>query len=145
MVKKENLGLTFIGAGMLILIIGIWAFPIQAPVQIPTPVKAVAKVQAPQFTPKENVLVAAFRHGWTGVQWDCLNKLITIENPGWKVDAKNPKSTATGIFQVLRSPTGKWFYHYSVADQARLGTKYIASRYGNPCRALTFHLLHGYF
>lgn len=143
--KSENLGFAFIGAGMLVLIVALWAIPLQAPLQIPAPVKSVAKVQTQQFTPKENVLVAAFRHGWTGVQWDCLNELIAIENPGWLPDRKNPQSTATGIFQVLRSPTGRWFYDYSVADQARLGTKYIAYRYGNPCRALTFHLLHGYF
>lgn len=146
MVRKENLGFAFMGVGMLALVAGIGLLPLQQPFVPEAKAVTVAKV-TPTFSlsTKEHVLVAAYRNGWTGAQWECLVKLVDIENPGWDSKRKNKHSTATGIFQVLRSPSGIWFRDYSVADQARLGAKYIAHRYKNPCRALTFHLLHGYF
>ncbi len=141
--KIENLGFTFMALGMVAVMIAIIFTPLQNTVP-PTAAKASTSVaKAEPFTPQEHVLVAAYRHGWTGAQWDCLTAIINFENPGWLPLRKNPHSTASGIFQVLRSASGKWFRDYSVADQARLGAKYIKARYGNPCRALTFHLLHG--
>jgi hypothetical protein len=100
------------------------------------------------FTIRENVLVAAYRHGWTGAQWTCLRQLLDLEHYGkkiWSPTIRNPDSTASGIFQMLRSPSGVMFNKYSVDQQAKLGTKYIAHRYGTPCRALAFHRIHHYF
>jgi hypothetical protein len=146
MKKIENLGFAFMAIGMAVIMMAIWFIPIQVTITHPVEIKKVVSVVVHEsFTPKEQVLVAAFRHGWTGAQWTCLNQLITIENPGWDPKRRNPDSTATGLFQVLRSISGRWFGSYSAADQARLGTKYISARYGNPCKALTFHLLNGYF
>ena len=145
MVKKENLGFAFMALGMVVTALALIFIPLQN--TLPTiPFKASPLVaKAEPFTPQEHVLVAAYRHGWTGAQWDCLKRLITIENPGWLPNRKNPKSTASGLFQVLRSASGVMFRDYSVEDQSRLGMKYIAHRYKTPCRALTFHMANGYF
>lgn len=144
--RRENLGFVLVALGLAVLITAIGFIPLQPPLAPETKAVSAEKI-APAFSlsTREHVLVAAYRHGWTGAQWDCLVQLVTIENPAWNPKSKNRKSSATGIFQVLRSPSGVWFRDYSIADQSRLGTKYIAHRYGNPCKALTFHLLHGYF
>lgn len=147
MVKRENLGFAFMAVGMVIVFMAIAFIPLKAPpviVEVSTPAKS-KLVAEPALSPQEHVLVAAYRHGWTGAQWDCIVRIVNLENPGWLPLRKNPKSTASGIFQVLRSASGRWFRDYSVADQARLGAKYIAHRYQNPCTALRFHLANGYF
>lgn len=146
MVKKiENLGFGFMALGIGAIIAAIVFIPLQ-PTFVPE-AKAVIVKAVPAFSlsAREHVLIAAYRHGWTGTEWNCLVKIINIENPGWLPNRKNPDSTASGLFQVLRSASGVVFSSYSVADQARLGAKYIAYRYQNPCRALTFHLANGYF
>jgi hypothetical protein len=93
----------------------------------------------------EQVLIAAYRHGWTGEQWTCLRRLIDLENRSWSVTSKNTQSTASGIFQVIKSPSGAMFSNYTVEQQSELGARYIEARYQTPCRALRFHFSHGYF
>lgn len=143
--KLENLGFALMAMGFCVFLVTIIFVPIQKSPEPIVKVKKVALVKVAPLSTREQVLVAAYRNGWTGVQWDCLVKIINIENPGWLIHRRNSESTASGLFQVLRSPSGRMFSSYSVADQSRLGTRYIAARYKNPCRALKFHLQHGYF
>jgi hypothetical protein len=140
----ENLGFIYITVGFLALIVGLVFLPIPPSAPPSAPVKAQVAAVEP-YTVHEQVLVAAYRHGWIGGQWTCLDKLITIENPGWDPKRRNSASTATGLFQVLRSASGRWFTEYTVAQQAKLGMKYIKARYGNPCLALSFHYRKGWY
>ncbi len=72
-----------------------------------------------------------------------LQRLIQKESGG-RVDAKNPNSTAFGIFQFLKST---WAQHipevpYGTKDafwQSVGGFRYIQQRYGSPEAALQFH------
>jgi hypothetical protein len=71
-------------------------------------------------------------------QYLCLEKLWTRESQ-WNPLADNKQSTAYGIPQLLKLKTKDPY------EQIDLGLKYIAARYSNPCRALAFHLKHGYY
>lgn len=82
---------------------------------------------------------AALR-GWTGPQWTALDKLVFKES-SWDHLAKNPTSTAFGLFQFLDS-TWKSVGATRTSDpgkQIEAGLKYIAQRYVNPSAALAFH------
>lgn len=71
--------------------------------------------------------------GWVGAQWDALYQLVMHES-GFNNTAKNPTSSAYGLFQFL---TGTWS-GYGVKrtsdprGQTKAGLAYIADRYGNP-------------
>ena len=62
-------------------------------------------------------------------QYLCLEKLWHLESR-WSPTAKNPKSSAMGIPQLLKLKTTNPY------EQIDLGLKYIAHRYGTPCKAL---------
>jgi hypothetical protein len=69
----------------------------------------------------------------------CINKLWTKENRLWDPYAKNPKSSAYGIPQLLKLKERNPYV------QMDLGYKYIVHRYKSPCNALAFHLKRGYY
>ena len=77
----------------------------------------------------------------------CINKLWTKENRLWDPYAKNPKSSAFGIPQLLKLKETNPYM------QMDLGYKYILHRYsksnkdrGNAaCNALAFHLRNGWY
>ena len=71
-------------------------------------------------------------------QYLCLEQLWTRESQ-WNPKAKNPKSSAYGIPQLLKLKTTDPY------KQIDLGLKYIKARHLDPCRALAFHLKHGYY
>jgi hypothetical protein len=71
-------------------------------------------------------------------QYLCLEKLWTRESQ-WNPLADNKHSTAYGIPQLLKLKTKDPY------KQIDAGLIYIAKRYSNPCRALAFHLKHGYY
>ena len=63
--------------------------------------------------------------------WKCLDQLIHRESR-WDATAKNPHSSARGLFQLLRLPPSA-----TVIEQYARGKRYIEHRYeGAPCRAL---------
>ena len=68
----------------------------------------------------------------------CLNALWTKESQ-WSSIARNKKSTAAGIPQLLKL-TEKDPY-----KQIDLGLKYISNRYGTPCNAWAFFKVKGYY
>ncbi len=71
-------------------------------------------------------------------QYLCLEKLWHLESR-WNPLADNKHSTAYGIPQLLKLKTKDPY------KQIDAGLIYIAKRYSNPCRALAFHLKHGYY
>lgn len=91
-------------------------------------------------------------YGWKGGQWQCLKSLWSSES---RFDSKSRpydkngkrRSSAFGIAQLLRETS-------SVPEiQILHGFRYIIHRYslhgrdiaGAPCRALRFHLRHGWY
>jgi hypothetical protein len=68
----------------------------------------------------------------------CLEKLWYLESR-WNSRAANKSSTAYGIPQLLKLKIKDPY------KQIDAGLKYIAHRYGTPCKALTFHKKHGYY
>ena len=80
----------------------------------------------------------AAARGWSGEQWNCLEKLWTGES-GWNEHADNPSSSAYGIPQAL--PGSKMAaagadWQTNPATQITWGLDYVAGRYGSPCEAL---------
>ena len=69
----------------------------------------------------------------------CINKLWTKENRLWDPYAKNPKSSAFGIPQLLKLKETNPYV------QMDLGYKYIVHRYKTPCKALAFHDRKGWY
>lgn len=81
--------------------------------------------------------------GWTGRQWDALNRLVMSES-GWDNTAQNPHSTAYGIFQFLDSTWRSTGYRKTSDPRVQIlaGFKYIADRYGDPIHAWAYHQAH---
>ena len=71
-------------------------------------------------------------------QYRCLSILWRLES-NWSPTAKNPKSSARGIPQLLKMTETNPY------KQIDLGLKYIAKRYGNPCKALDHHKKVGHY
>ena len=71
-------------------------------------------------------------------QYLCLEKLWYLESK-WNYRADNKRSSAYGIPQLLKLKTKDPY------KQIDAGLIYIAKRHSNPCKALAFHLKHGYY
>jgi hypothetical protein len=98
-------------------------------------------------TPREIGRALAARRGWTGAQWNCLDRLWNRES-GWHVHDQNSSSGAYGIPQAL--PASKMLsagsdWRTNAATQVRWGLGYIASRYGSPCNAWQHSQSHNYY
>jgi phage-related protein len=79
----------------------------------------------------------AAAYGWTGRQWKALFSLWMGES-GWRANAYNPASGATGIPQALpgskmASAGADW--RTNAVTQIRWGLRYIKAVYGTPLRA----------
>jgi hypothetical protein len=72
-------------------------------------------------------------------QMRCLEKLWTLES-NWSPTAKNPKSSAYGIPQLLKMTERNPY------RQIVLGIKYLDHKYkSNICLALDTHKIKGYY
>ena len=71
-------------------------------------------------------------------QYLCLEKLWHLESK-WNPLADNKRSTAFGIPQLLKLKTTDPY------KQIDAGLKYIAHRYGTPCKALAYHTKTGHY
>jgi len=72
-------------------------------------------------------------------QFYCLDEIIYKESR-WNYKAKNPRSTAYGLFQVLKSK------EKDPIKQIDQGLKYINHRYnGCACTALAHHKRKGWY
>lgn len=81
--------------------------------------------------------MAANSYGWGDDQFQCLDSLWSKES-GWRVEASNGSSGATGIPQALpgskmASAGDDWATN--AATQIKWGLGYIAGSYGTPCAA----------
>jgi hypothetical protein len=91
------------------------------------------------ITPKRQLTEAAVSRGIRSTELKCLHELIWRESR-FDPKADNPHSSAFGLFQQLKlDPNTK------IADQIRLGFKYISHRYGTPCKALAHHDIKGWY
>jgi hypothetical protein len=89
----------------------------------------------------------AAAHGWTGVQWDCLNNLWQKES-GWSTRSSNSSGSAWGIPQALpgskmKSAGSDW--RTNPATQIKWGIKYIDNRYGTACKAWGHWQSHNWY
>jgi hypothetical protein len=71
-------------------------------------------------------------------QMRCLDKLWTKES-NWRPTAKNKKSSAFGIPQLLKMTETNPY------RQIVLGVKYVEHRHKSACKALAFHHRKGYY
>ena len=111
--------------------------PAQAQAPIHHQVRKIVKVQV-RMTPKMFAYRLVQGRGWSPYQFTCLVELWRRES-NWRPLAKNRKSTAFGIAQMLTETSRDPFI------QIRHGADYIKARYGHPCNALAFSNLHGYY
>jgi tRNA(Met) C34 N-acetyltransferase TmcA len=72
-------------------------------------------------------------------QWSALTKLWGKES-AWNYKAKNPRSSAYGIAQILNTPRNS-----TIEYQVNNGLKYIVHRYGTPERAWAFWQRNGWY
>jgi hypothetical protein len=84
--------------------------------------------------------------GWTGSQWDALNKLVMSES-GWSNTAQNPTSTAYGIGQFLDSTWATVGAQKTSDPGAQIAAmlSYIRQRYGDPISAWAFKQSHNWY
>ena len=81
----------------------------------------------------------AAARGWTGKQWEALKWIVQRES-NWNPRAKNPRSSAYGLFQFLNG-TWKGVGTKKTSDpagQIAAGLKYIGQRYKSPLGAKAF-------
>lgn len=89
----------------------------------------------------------AAQYGWGDDQFNCLVKLWQKES-GWRVDAYNGSSGATGIPQALpgsKMATAGADWKTNPATQIKWGLGYIASAYGTPCSAWSHSQSNGWY
>ena len=113
----------------------------------PAPLAAGAAGVAAAKVPQEKTLVQAIskERGWNASNWE---KIIELES-GWSPTAVNKSSGAFGIGQFLGA-TKTAFRKYgsestNPLEQIIAMGDYIKERYGNPSKALEFHLVHNYY
>jgi hypothetical protein len=95
---------------------------------------------------RANGQLQAAGRGWTGAQWNALDRLWTRES-GWNNLARNPSSGAYGIAQFL---DGTWagVGGTKTSDptlQIRYGLAYITNRYGSPVNAWAHETSAGWY
>ena len=79
-------------------------------------------------------------------EFSCLDRLVKLESH-WNAKAKNPTSSAFGIFQFLNQ-TWKDYNFTKTSNpitQVNYGIHYIKVRYGSACIALKWHYEHGWY
>lgn len=82
-------------------------------------------------------------------EYASLYKLVDRES-GFNPKAKNPKSTAAGLFQFLDMTSKNYGLPIDasqapVEKQIEAGLKYIKDRYGSPSKALQFHYKNNFY
>jgi hypothetical protein len=85
--------------------------------------------------------MAASLYGWRGGQRTCLDDLW-IHESGFRSDAVNSSSGATGIPQLLPSVHQVPANWSNPRIQVKWGLAYIHGKYGTPCGAWSFEMSH---
>ena len=95
----------------------------------------------------DQVKAAAAKHGWgDGAQWDAIKWIVGKES-SWNPNAKNPKSTAYGLFQFLNGTWGSTGIGKTSNPglQAEAAMRYFKQRYKSPLGAQQFWKNNGYY
>lgn len=87
----------------------------------------------------------AAEYGWTGPEWECLDRLWGELESGWDQYADNPHSDAYGIPQALPGSKMGPGWEHDPWVQIAWGLGYIEARYGSPCGALHVRLTRGWY
>lgn len=96
-------------------------------------------------TLQQQVKQAAYAHGYTRREVACINRLIERESK-WSPLVRNKKSTASGLYQHLKSPSGVMMNTLPVDQQNRRAFAYFAHRYqDDPCLALRLQIKRGWY
>jgi hypothetical protein len=111
----------------------IWMAMLPLCTLINTPANAVEKIEIDKYKIYIHLKVLSYK------EFVCIEKLWTLENRLWDPYAKNKKSSAFGIPQLLKLKETNPYV------QMDLGYKYIVHRYKTPCNALAFHLKYRYY
>lgn len=75
--------------------------------------------------------------GWTGKQWDCLDRLIQRES-NWRPNARNGSHYGVGQVRGMKPGT-------PIRKQLRIVLRYIEHRYETPCNALQHSLERNWY
>jgi hypothetical protein len=115
-------------------------------VQLTAPVPAVPVVYEPRPLLMQINAKEVAKELLTREQYKCLTKLIGKES-AWRAEAKNPKSSASGIGQLLNKTYQNLGMKKSDAGVAQLlaTLSYIHRRHLKPCSAYNFFLKNGYY
>ena len=90
--------------------------------------------------PRMYVMQRASRSGWRGREWRCISALVDRES-SWRINARNPHSTAYGLFQFLHMRPGT-----PLARQYATFADYLRTRYhADPCAALHHSITKGWY
>lgn len=83
---------------------------------------------------------------WSEAEWPAMHTLVMKES-GFNPHAKNPRSTAFGLFQFLDSTWKSVGIQKTsdVSQQIQAGILYIQRRYGTPSRALAYHRQNNWY
>lgn len=85
----------------------------------------------------DQVQNVAAEFGWgSGAEWSAVRSIVNKESSG-DPNAKNPNSTASGLFQLIAA--NRTADYRDVPGHSRDGLGYIRNRYGTPSAALAFH------
>ena len=124
--------------------------PLRQPTPRPTavqPHRASRSTHRVELPPRLLAKQLAARRGWTGAQWDCLNKLWMRESE-WRPRAENARSGAYGIPQALPGRKMAAFgsdWRTNARTQIRWGLWYIGQSYGTPCGAWRHSQSYGFY
>lgn len=145
MVKSENLGFTFMGVGMLALIIMLWTIPVQKPVREVAPKVVHVKV-VPTAISKVSASAVA-KELLTPMSYKCWAKIVKAESH-FNPLAHSPISDASGIGQLLRSTYASLGMNPIRNDVSQLVAmlSYVNRRFGGTnalCSAYKYHLQFG--
>lgn len=153
-------GIAMMGAGSLLVYGGIKGYSVLTAIQnlitgqpigvnsqissLTTPAEGIGEAPAVEGvapssgSPRVMGKYMASLYGWTGAEWDALDKLWTQES-SWNPHAENSKSHAYGIPQSLpwtKMPKAAWPERAGgtsdMTTQIQWGLTYIKGRYGWP-------------
>lgn len=96
---------------------------------------------------RSQVQAAASKYGWgSGAAWNAIQWIIGRES-SWNPNAKNPRSSAYGLFQMLNGTWGGTGIAKTSNPglQAEAGMRYIRNRYGTPQKAQAFWQSRGWY
>lgn len=105
---------------------------ISSTLQKPSPhAKPIVKEWTKSDSRKLAKTIVAVGWGWRGSEWRCLERLWDRESR-WDYTARNPKSSAYGIAQLLGEKSKV------PSIQILRGARYVLHRHGSPCNAWRF-------